>query len=118
MLLLALLSCEKPEPEPTPETPEDTCDPVAAQADAPALVPGAPLAGAAEGPLLLPVGTPLSGYTSRCDCFGGDGDADRRDSAYASEFAASAGVQTTIPVKAFWIANGDQDLVVLKVDII
>lgn len=117
MLLLALLSC-KPDPEPTPEPEPEACDPVAAQSDAPALVPGAPMAAAAEAALLLPVGTPLSGYTSRCDCFGGAGDADRRDSAYTSEFAASAGVQTTIPVKAFWIANGDQDLVVLKIDLI
>ncbi len=117
MLLLALLSC-KPEPEVKPDPEPEACDPVALQADAPALVPGAPLAGAAEAALLLPVGTPLSGYTSRCDCFGGAGDADRRDSAYTSEFAASAGVQTSIPVKAFWIANGDQDLVIVKIDLI
>ena len=115
MLLLALLSCTPEEEKPAPV---ETCDPAAAQADAPAIVPGAPMAGAAEAVLELPVGTPLSGYTSRCDCFGGDGDADRRDSAYTYEFAASAGVQSPIPVKAFWIANGDQDLVVLKVDII
>lgn len=119
MLLLALFACT-PDPKPEPDTskPAETCDPVAAQADAPAIVPGAPYAAAAEAYLELPVGTPLSGYTSRCDCFGGDGDADRRDSAYTTEFAASAGVQTPIPVKAFWIANGDQDLVVLKVDVI
>jgi hypothetical protein len=115
MYLLTLLSCEK---EPSPPAPAPACDPVAEQADAPAIVPGAPLAAAAEAVLQLPVGTPLSGYTSRCDCFGGDGDADRRDSAYAAEFASSAGIQTPIPVKAFWISNGDQDLVILKVDLI
>ncbi len=117
MLLLTLLSCTTDEKDP-PKPEEEVCDPVAAQADAPALVPGAPLAAAAEAVLELPVGTPLSGYTSRCDCFGGDGDADRRDSAYADKFASSAGIQTPIPVKAFWIANGDQDLVILKVDLI
>jgi neutral ceramidase len=117
MLLLALFSC-RPPVEVTPEPEPAACDPVAAQADAPAIVPGAPMAGVAEAPLLLPIGTPLSGYTGRCDCFGGAGDADRRDSAYTSEFAASAGVQTAIPVKAFWISNGDQDLVVIKVDVI
>ena len=117
MLLLALLSCT-PEPEVKPEPEVEACDPVAEQANAPALVPGVPLAAAAEAALLLPIGTPLSGYTSRCDCFGNSGDADRRDSAYTSEFAASAGVQTAIPVKAFWITNGDQDLVILKIDLI
>lgn len=115
MFLLALLSCQ---PEERQETKPEVCDPSEARADAPPIAPGAPLAGVAEAALELPVGTPLSGYTSRCDCFGGDGDADRRDSAYTYEFAASAGVQTPIPVKAFWIANGDQDLVILKLDII
>jgi hypothetical protein len=115
MFLLALLGCQ---PDPKTDPPAEACDPVAAQADAPAIVPGAPMAGAAESFLSLPIGTPLSGYTSRCDCFGGDGDADRRDSAYTYSFAASAGVQTPIPVKAFWIANGDQDLAIIKVDLI
>lgn len=115
MLLLTLLSCQ---PEDKPEPKPEVCERTEAWASAPAIAPGAPMAGAAEAALELPVGTPLSGYTSRCGCFGGDGDADRRDSAYAYEFAASAGVQTPIPVKAFWIANGDQDLVILKVDII
>jgi neutral ceramidase len=115
-MLLLLLSCTSDQEDSKPV--DDVCDPVKEQADAPAIVPGAPLAAAAEGVLELPVGTPLSGYTGRCDCFGGSGDADRRDSAYAYEFASSAGIQTPIPVKAFWIANGDQDLVILKVDVI
>ncbi len=114
-LLLPLLSCT---PDPVPDPVPDVCDPVAAQANAPAIVPGAPLAAAAERWMELPIGTPLSGYTGRCDCFGGDGDADRRDSAYTYEFAASAGVQTPIPVKAFWLSNGDQDLVIIKIDLI
>mgnify|MGYP003340722714 CR=1 FL=1 len=116
MLLLTLYACQ-PEPKESPP-PDETCDPVAAQADAPEIAPGAPQVGAAEAVLELPVGTPLSGYTSRCDCFGNSGDADRRDSAYTYSFAASAGVQSPVPVKAFWITNGDQDLVILKVDVI
>lgn len=115
LLLSLLLACPA---DPAPAGPPVTCDPTAAEPDAPAIVPGAPMAGVAEAILQLPQGTPLSGYTSRCGCFGGDGKVDRRDSAYTTEFAASAGVQTPIPLKAFWLSNGDQDLVILKVDLI
>lgn len=109
---LALLACPE-EPEPP-----KVCDEAEENADQPNLKPGAPMAGVAESFVDLPVGVPLSGYTSRCKCFGGDGAADRRDSQYRSKFAPSAGVQTRIPAKAFWINNGDQDLLVLKLDVI
>lgn len=112
-LSLLLVGCPGA-PEPTPET----CDPAAENKGAPLAVAGAVEAGAAEAFVDLPVGTPLSGYTSRCGCFGGSGKADRRDSQYRSEFAPSAGVQTRVPAKAFWISNGDQDLVILKLDVI
>lgn len=103
---------------PAEEPPVETCDFNEENATAPNIATGAPEAGAAEAFVDLPVGTPLSGYTSRCSCFGGDGKADRRDSQYRSEFAPSAGVQTRVPTKAFWITNGDQDLVILKLDVI
>ena len=112
LLLLALAGC------PTPTDTAAVCDEAAENADQPDVVPGAPRAGVAEGFVDLPVGSPLSGYTSRCGCFGGDGKADRRDSRYRSQFAPSAGVQTRVPTKAFWINNGDQDLLVLKLDVI
>jgi neutral ceramidase len=112
-LCLALLACPDDEKEPTP-----ACDEAEENEGVASIVPGAPQAGVAEAFVDLPVGTPLSGYTSRCKCFGGDGKADRRDSQYKSKFAPSAGVQTRIPTKAFWIANGDQDLVILKLDVI
>lgn len=118
MLLLALLSCADP-PDEKPDTSDPAaCDRAAAVADAPALVAGAPTAGVAEGILEVPVGTPLSGYTGRCTCFGGEGKVDRRDSAYTYSFAPSAGVQTPIPIKVFWLTNGDQDLVLVKIDLI
>lgn len=118
-LSLLLVGCPKSDKDVAgDDTAPPACDPVAANADAPALVAGAPQAGVAEGPLLLPVGTPLSGYTSRCGCFGGDGKPDRRDSAYRTEFAPSGGVQSAPMLKVFWLTNGDADLVIIKVDII
>ncbi len=114
MLLLSLLACPPPEKESS--VPEEVCDVAKEQADAPALVPGVPLAGVAEDFLDLPVGVPLSGYTSRC--IGQEGKVDYRDSAYAYAFTKSAGVETRIPVKVFWLTNGDQDLVIVKTDVI
>ncbi len=82
------------------------------------LVPGTLLVGAAEDYLSLPVGTPMGGYTSRLQLWGYDSNVDDRDSAYAVQFAPSVGIQTRIPVKAFWFDNGQQDLVLLQVDVI
>ena len=116
-LPLLLLACHTEEKVPDDTSPT-VCDPVAAQADAPAMVPGAPQAGVSEHILELPVGLPLSGYTSRCDCFGGAGEIDHRDSAYTYSFNPSAGVQSPVMLKAFWLSNGDQDLVIIKMDLI
>ncbi len=110
--LLALVGC------PVEPDAAAVCDEAKENEGAPEIVAGAPQAGVAETFVDLPVGTPLSGYTSRCSCFGGEGKADRRDSQYKSKFAPSAGVQTRVPAKAFWISNGDQDLVILKLDVI
>lgn len=117
---LALSGCpaEKDGVADTTDTTPAACDPATEWADAPALVAGAPEAGVAERILELPVGTPLSGYTSRCDCFGGAGEPDKRDSAYRYSFNPSGGVQAPVMLKVFWLTNGDQDLVVVKVDLI
>lgn len=118
LLLLLLAGCKTKEPPGGDDTAPTACDPAVENADAPPLVAGAPVGGVAEAVLELPVGTPLSGYTSRCSCFGNDGDIGNRDSQYVTEFNPSAGVQAPITLKAFWIGNGDQDLVILKVDLI
>lgn len=111
-LCLGLVACPEWRP------PVAACDEAKENEGQPSVVPGAPVAGVAETFVDLPIGTPLSGYTSRCGCFGGEGKVDKRDSPYRSEFAPSAGVQTRVPAKAFWIGNGDQDLLILKLDVI
>ncbi|MEQ1502736.1 MAG: neutral/alkaline non-lysosomal ceramidase N-terminal domain-containing protein [Myxococcota bacterium] len=77
---------------------------------------GAPLVGAAEGYLDLPVGTPLAGYTARCSCLGSFGKVDDRASPYATAFIESTGVQTYPTVKVIWLQNGDDNLVITKTD--
>lgn len=83
------------------------------------VVAGAPVVGAAEGYLDLPVGTPLSGYSSRCLCLGGGlFQPDDRDSAYTESFTESTGVQTWPTLKVIWLENGDDHLVLAKADTI
>ncbi len=84
----------------------------------PAVVAGAPRAGTAEGSLRLPVGTPLAGYSSRCGYLGGSGAQDHRDSHYTVGFVESTGVQTRPQIKVLWLENGDEHMVLVKVDII
>lgn len=84
----------------------------------PPLVAGAPMAGAAEGTLKLPVGTPLAGFTARCGCLGSFSKQDDRDSAYNSAFIESTGVHVRPTIKALWIENGDKHLVITKTDTI
>ncbi len=84
----------------------------------PTVQPGAPLAGVAEGPIRFAMGSPLGGYTGRCNCFGNAGEVDDRLSPYAFSFNPSAGVQTMPRGQALWLSNGDQDLVVVKADVI
>jgi len=72
----------------------------------------------AEGTLDLPIGAPLGGYTGRCRCFGDAGDVDNRDSAYVQSFNSSAGIQTRTRGQALWLENGDQDLVIIRADLI
>ena len=66
----------------------------------------------------VPVGTPLGGYTARCECIGGFVRADYRDSAYSTSFVESTGLQTQPMVKTLWLENGDDELVMVKVDLI
>ncbi len=84
----------------------------------PEVTPGAPVAGAADGHLELPVGTPLSGYSSRCGYLGGASKQDDRDSYYTTAFAESTGVQTLPAIKAIWLENGDDHLVLMRFDVI
>jgi neutral ceramidase len=79
---------------------------------------GAPMAGVAEGVVDFPVGTPLGGYSSRCNIMGSAGRVDKRTSAYTTAFTSSAGVQTPSRAQALWLTNGDQDWVLIKVDVI
>ncbi|TNE89713.1 MAG: hypothetical protein EP330_10485 [Deltaproteobacteria bacterium] len=81
-----------------------------------AIVPGAPQAGAAEGYVRLPVGTPLGGFTARV--LDGVTEADTRDSAYTAGFVASAGVHMYPDAKVVWLDNGDDNLVLIKMDLI
>jgi neutral ceramidase len=103
-LILFLLACNTL-PEPAIRTPHLSTE-------------GIPVAGMAEGFSDLPIGAPLGGYTGRCDCFGNDGEVDKRDSQYSLEFNPSAGLHTRPKLQALWLDNGDQDLVLLKADAI
>lgn len=76
----------------------------------------APYAGAAEGTLKIPVGTPLAGFTSRCGCLGGTSKQDDRDSNYSKAFIESTGVHIRPTIKAIWIESGDNHLVLTKTD--
>ncbi|MFT4627363.1 MAG: hypothetical protein ACI8PZ_006047, partial [Myxococcota bacterium] len=80
------------------------------------VVPGAPQVGAAEGFLKLPVGTPLSGYSTRCACLTGQSRQDDRRSPYTVGFVESTGVQTFPTIKVIWVDNGDDHLVLTKTD--
>ena len=82
------------------------------------LAAGAPVAGVAEGPLDLPVGGPLGGFSNRCDYLGEYSQIGNRTSAYTEAWAVSLGAHTRQHGKALWLENGDQDLVVLKADLI
>ncbi len=95
---------------------EEPAKPIAR--DAGTITPGAPLVGMSEGVLDYPVGSAMGGYTGRCTCFGGDGEIDDRRTAYTNRFNPSVGIQTRPRVVAMWLHNGQEDLVLIKVDAI
>ncbi|MFT7521370.1 MAG: neutral ceramidase, partial [Kiritimatiellia bacterium] len=101
LLLIALVACQTPVPY-----------------VAPIVVPGAPQAGAAEGTIDLPIGVPMAGYSGRSHLLGGESKPDNRASAYTVGFVESAGIQTRPTVKTVWLHNGDDHLVIIKVDLI
>lgn len=100
--LLCLSACKKDEP---------LREPVFLSA-------GAPMAGVAEVNIDFPMGAPMGGYSNRCDYLGRNGAVDNRRSAYTQAWSSSSGIQTRAMAKALWLTNGDQDLVVIKADII
>ena len=100
-LLPLLVGC--PAHEPTPPRP---------------VVAGAPVAGAAEGTIDLPVGTPLGGFSSRAMYLGADSKKDNRDSAYSTGFVESTGIQTRPAIKVVWLENGDAPVVLIRLDLI
>jgi neutral ceramidase len=79
---------------------------------------GAPMAGLAEVAIDFPMGAPMGGYSNRCDYLGRNGAVDKRRSAYTKAWSSSGGIQTRSMAKALWLTNGDQDLVVIKADVI
>lgn len=97
-------------------TPDKTTD--SAQPEPVYLSEGTPKAGVSEAYIDFPLGTPLGGYSSRCNYLGGSGKADNRKSAYSLAFNASAGVHTMPNTKVLWLENGDQHFILLKADVI
>jgi len=116
MLILALLAACGTDPVETETPPPPPKDTAPTTVTYPEQIPGAPMVGAAEGSLRLPIGTPLGGYTARCECMLGFSRQDERDSAYIDGFVASTGVQTYPGIKVIWLSNGDDHLVLTKTD--
>jgi neutral ceramidase len=79
---------------------------------------GSPMAGVAETDIDFPMGAPLGGYSNRCDYLGRNGAFDARRSAYTVSWSSSAGIQTRSRAQVLWLNNGDQDLVLIKADVI
>jgi neutral ceramidase len=86
--------------------------------DWPDVVAGSPVAGVAEADLRLPLGTPMGGYSNRCGYLGGNSKQDNRDSAFSVGFVESTGLQTRPRLKGIWLENGDDNLLMLKADLI
>ena len=100
-MLLLLLACTGPEGHEFPDK-----------------VPGPPVAGAAEGLIDLPVGAPLGGYSSRCSLLGSDGKQDDRKSHYRTAFSPTTGIVTRPWVKGLYLENGDDQLMLFRLDAI
>jgi len=79
---------------------------------------GAPEAGVVEVNLDFPIGAPMGGYSNRCDYLGRSGAVDKRRSNYTVAWSSSSGIQTRARAQVLWLHNGDQDLVLIKADVI
>jgi hypothetical protein len=101
-LVLSLLACNKD----------------VAEVEWPELVAGAPVVGAAEGTLDLPVGSPMGGFSARSHYLGAQSKQDNRASPYTVGFVESTGIHTRPGIKVVWLTNGDQDLVMTATDTI
>lgn len=101
-MLLLLFACNG-----TPDTYEN-----------PDRVAGTPQAGAAEVLIDVPMGAPMGGYSARCKILGSSSKVDNRLSPYTVAWAKSMGLHTRPKIKAIWIDNGDDDLILLKFDAI
>lgn len=73
-------------------------------------------AGAAEARLNVPIGSALGAYTSRIALLG-DGFYDKRDNELAYPFSPSVGIETAPRVKALALENGNDHVVILKLDL-
>lgn len=80
-------------------------------------IKAAPLvAGVGESAIDLPVGTPMSGYTSRMRLLGGDAPDDRQVP-HARAFVPSAGVQSRPLARALYLRAGDDAVVLVKAEL-
>lgn len=104
---------------PTITTAHCSFEPVAANAGAGTSAAAAPLmAGAAEAPLDVPVGTALGGYTARGAFLGMADKVDNREVPLAGGFFPSVGVHTRPMAKALALRAGGETVVWIKVDAI
>ena len=81
---------------------------------------GALMAGTADTLLDLPLGTSVGSYTSRAESFGREGflpEPDDRRTDLAESFAPSVGIETIPHIRALALSNGDETVVIMKVDL-
>ncbi len=125
VICLVLAGCgdgEPPQPGAADAAPVSTahCElaPLPANANASGLVEaGAVTAGAAEGPLDLPVGSALGAYTARASFLGDAGRVDERRWEYSGSFNPSVGIETTPMAKAVAITAGSETVILMKADL-
>jgi neutral ceramidase len=83
-----------------------------------AVTAGPLMAGAAEVPIDVPVGTGQGGYTARADFLGAVDAVDNREVAIAAAWLASVGIETRPMAKAVALRVGVETVVWIKVDAI